>query len=342
MDSRREAWLDQALAQHQRLTGVVVSLVESLLRSEGVDFLAVSGRTKTKKSAAEKIDRKGYRDPGAQLTDLSGIRIIVYFESQIEKVSEVIARSFSVDEANSLNRDALLSVNQTGYRSVHFVCDLGVARAVLPEFKGLGGLKFEFQVRTVLQHAWAELAHDRNYKFSGVLPREMERKLYLYAGMLEIADKGFDELSKQIDDYVDQLQKKSNSGDLTSKIDSISLEQFVDGWSRKNKFDLEVPVKSMDIGELVLELRQFGVDTLDSLQEIIPHDYAERASEIDYTTTIYGLVRDWMLIHDWKRFVRDVKFNWALSGEEEDGMLGAYLGDEYRELRKKTWHNVER
>lgn len=46
-----------------------------------------------------------------------------------------------------------MSVDQTGYRSVHFVCDIGSARAALPEFNGLSGLKFEIQIRTVLQHA---------------------------------------------------------------------------------------------------------------------------------------------------------------------------------------------
>ena len=82
----------------------------------------------------------------------------------------MITGSFNIDEKNSLDKKILLASDQIGYRSVHFVCDLGAQRSGLPEFKDLGGLKFEIQVRTVLQHAWAELAHDRNYKFSGTLP----------------------------------------------------------------------------------------------------------------------------------------------------------------------------
>lgn len=83
----------------------------------------------------------------------------------------MITGSFNIDEKNSLDKKILLASDQIGYRSVHFVCDLGAQRSGLPEFKDLGGLKFEIQVRTLLQHAWAELAHDRNYKFSGTLLR---------------------------------------------------------------------------------------------------------------------------------------------------------------------------
>lgn len=35
------------------------------------------------------------------------------------------------------------------------------------------GLYCEVQIRSLLQHAWAEIEHDRNYKFSGILPKEL-------------------------------------------------------------------------------------------------------------------------------------------------------------------------
>nr|MZG82510.1 GTP pyrophosphokinase [Photobacterium lucens] len=169
--------------------------------ANNIDYLTVTGRTKDKKSALEKINRKSYKNPKSQMTDLSGIRIILYFESDINKVSELISDSFDIDFDNSLDKSKVLSKDQIGYRSVHYVCTLGQGRSNLPEYLELGELKFEVQVRTILQHAWAELAHDSSYKFSGTLPPEIERKLYLYAGMLEIADKGFDEISAQIDSY---------------------------------------------------------------------------------------------------------------------------------------------
>jgi len=315
-DVKIDTWLEQTLPLHSRLTESVVAIVENLLKSKKIDYLAVSGRTKTKNSVIEKVARKGYRNPAEQLTDLSGIRIIVFFESAISDVSELINQAFSVDQDNSLNQDSLLSADQIGYRSVHFVCDIGPERASLPEFEELAGLKFEFQVRTVLQHAWAELAHDRKYKFSGKLPKRVERQLYLYAGMLEIADQGFDEVSKSIDRYIEDLEKKSSQGDLNVEIDSISLESFVHDWAHRNGIELEGIRGSVD--DLISELNAFGVYRLEDLAKIIPEKYSEVYKSVGHETNIFGAVRDWMLMHDWRRFERDVPYNWVIETEDSD------------------------
>src|SRR5690606_34771247 len=159
----------------------------------------------------------------------------------------------------------------------------------LPEFRGLSNLKFEVQVRTVLQHAWAELAHDRNYKLGGKLPRDMERQLYLYAGMLEIADRGFDELSKQIDIYAAQLSSGTTAEFLSAPLDSISPSAFINRWCVNNQFPLEESLEK-DLPELLRQLAAIGVRTVAELKDIIPSEFATCASEIGYSTNIYGLV----------------------------------------------------
>jgi ppGpp synthetase/RelA/SpoT-type nucleotidyltranferase len=309
-----ESWLDEALVRHVRLTDAVISITKSILHQNAIDYLAVSGRTKDRKSTLEKIKRKGYTNPAGQITDLSGIRIILYFESDVQKVAAIISNAFSVDEANSSNKDDGLSPDQIGYRSVHYVCDLGHHRVQVQEYKGLEDLKFEFQIRTVLQHAWAELSHDRKYKFSGKLPREIERKLYLYAGLLEIADRGFDELAKAIDDYSIESQKSTSAGNLDIEINTLTLTPYMAQWAAKNNFHLE-QLDNPDYVELIRELSQFGIKTLADLDAIIPPNYVEVARQNKFSTTILGAVRDWMLIKDWRRFVRDVEFSWVLSSD---------------------------
>lgn len=333
-------WLGEVLPKHELLERSVSSIVENLLKSNGVDYLAVTGRVKEFESVVKKIRRKGYKDPVSQLTDLTGIRIIVFFESQVARVAELISQTFNIDHRSSSNKDASLLVNQMGYRSSHFVCDLGPKRKDLPEYEGLDGLKFEFQVRTVLQHAWAELAHDRNYKFSGKLPPAAERKLFLYAGMLELADRGFDELSSEIDSYIRDVQREVVAGDLDMEINSINLAEFVDGWTRKNGFSLEHLDLKDGLGDLVEELRLFGIVTLRDLDEIVPSDYAVKAHKIALSTTIYGLIRDWMLITDWRRYRSSVPLRWVfepeaheileemLSADEYDGFCSAFAEDD--------------
>ena len=328
-----DLWLDEVIPLHERLTESVVNILENLINNHGADYLAVSGRTKNKDAALEKIKRKGYRKPSEQLTDLSGIRVIVYFESDVQVVSKLIEGSFSVDAEKSLNKDDVLSTDQIGYRSVHYVCDLGESRGDLPEFNGLSGLKFEFQVRTVLQHAWAELAHDRGYKFSAKLPKDIERKLYLYAGMLEIADKGFDEIAREIDDYVSRLQINAREGDLSEEINSISLRQFVAQWCEDNGVPFSDLTDYSRIDDLVSELHDFGVDDLKGVRDLIPEGYAEAARRSGQEENVLGLVRNWMLVSDWRSFVKNVKFNWVIDPEEVDEVLCSLMGqDDYQEL----------
>lgn len=319
-----DRWLDSVLPKHGLLTSAVITIVENLLRSKNIDYLAVTGRTKDRENCVSKIKRKGYESPSTQLTDLSGIRIILYFESDVKKVSDIIREVFLVDEENSLDKDSLLSTNQIGYRSVHYVCDLGEQRSALPEFEGLSELKFEFQVRTVLQHAWAELAHDRNYKFSGKLPKEIERQLFLYAGMLEIADKGFDELSVKIDDYMKMVAEKASVGDFSTEINSLSLEQFVEKWCEDNNLLFE-PLDKGDYGIIVEELREFGVTTLAELRGIIPAKYASACKKYNEENTLYGYVRDWMLISNWRKYLNEVEFSWTSLG---NARLFEYIFDE--------------
>src|SRR5262249_23720633 len=153
-----------------------------------IAFLNVTSRVKDLQSTLEKIGRKAYTNPKIQLTDLSGIRVVTYLEGDVAQVSKIVRSLFEIDEGNSLDRAAILGSDRIGYRSTHFVCTLGKARATLPENESIGELKFEVQVRTVLQHAWAELAHDRSFKFGAVLPQKIARKLNLHSGLLEIVD----------------------------------------------------------------------------------------------------------------------------------------------------------
>lgn len=329
------AWLTRCVPKHEILTGTVVQIISSLLKNANIDYLTVSGRTKKADSIREKIKRKSYFNPETQMTDISGIRIIAYFESDVKKISDLIEKSFNIDIEHSLPKNSLLANDQIGYRSVHYVADLGEQRAILPEFKDLNDLKFEFQIRTVMQHAWAELAHDRNYKFSGKLPREIERMLYLYSGMLEIADKGFDQISQQIDEYIHDFNKRTTAGDYDIEINSISLEEFLEKWTKDHGFYLEPvdPLFKSDHGELVSELKDLGVDKISDLIKIIPADYFKIASEIAYKTNMYGLLRDWMLVHDFKKYHDEVGHNWSGFDSESVKLMSKILTEkEMQEL----------
>lgn len=336
--SKFEKWVDDVQPRHARLTGTIITIIENLLKRNDIEYLTVSGRTKNKESILEKIERKSYKDPAKQLTDLTGIRIVGYFESDIIKISNLINDAFNVDAANSLNQDEKLSVDQIGYRSVHFVCDIGPTRSALPEFEDLSNLSFEIQVRTVLQHAWAELAHDRNYKFSGKLPPDIERSLFLYAGMLEIADKGFSDISKKIDAYIEKVHADTAEGNLDLVLDSVTLPQFVENWFKANELELEEVYSYSDINELIAELNSVGIKKASELNNVIPNNYAAVCKEKEYTSNIWGHVRDWIIIHDWRALLANNDITWVMG--EEQILESFFDAEEYAEFAGSfEWEN---
>src|SRR5262249_4532472 len=143
--------------------------------------------------------------------------------------------------------------------SAHFVCMIGKGRESLPEYEHLSGLKFEIQVRTVLQHAWAELAHDRSFKLGLDLPKKMERKLNLYAGMLEIVDSAFDEIAKEIDVYVRTINRKPADQLSGVEIDSISVQKYLSDVAKQH--DLKMKPREVD-ADVIGELKSFGLRTI--------------------------------------------------------------------------------
>ncbi|WP_164604495.1 RelA/SpoT domain-containing protein [Rhodopseudomonas sp. BR0M22] len=266
-----------------------------MLIEKSVDFLSVSGRTKSLDGALEKIRRKKYSNPEERLTDLSGIRVITYLESQVSQVETIIRILFAVDEANSLDRSSVLGSDKIGYRSAHFVCSLGTTREKLPEYDSLGNLKFEIQVRTVLQHAWAELAHDRSFKFGPGLPPTIQRKLNLYSGMLEIVDGAFDSIAKEIDNYAQEINAKSLRQISAVEVNSISLSRYVQQISDKYELDIregEIPA------ELFVELERFGIQTIGDLDKLITAETIKLYKSARIQDTPVGFIRQLLMLHD--------------------------------------------
>lgn len=320
-------WLTSVVPKHERLTAEVVRMMENMLKNARIDYLGITGRTKSIDSASEKISRKQYRSPSQQLTDLSGIRVITFFESQVEGISNLVQNAFEIDQENSLDKSSLLGIDRLGYRSVHFVCELGKVRCGLAEYKSFDGLKFEIQIRTVLQHAWAELAHDRNYKFSGILPAEIQRRLHLYAGMLEIADSGFQELANQIDRYQNELASQSPETFLRAELNSLTLRRYIDG--RLPEFCFPVlNLPDDDLVKVIIELRDFGIASIGDLDRLFTKQFITACnSTLTYSTNI-GLPRDAMMFADLSRYFESAWKEKYWSGTDQETV--DFLGEKYR------------
>ncbi|MBS1831788.1 MAG: hypothetical protein JST65_03700, partial [Acidobacteria bacterium] len=112
--------------------------------------------------------------------------------SDVPRVASLIRDSFAVDWANSENKSDRLRTEEFGYLSDHYVISFSESHVAIPTFKEFQGLKAEVQLRSILQHAWAEIEHDDlGYKNTHSVPRDVRRGLARVAALLEVADREF-------------------------------------------------------------------------------------------------------------------------------------------------------
>jgi len=224
-----DGWVRQFKAvspRYDRLGTVLVGLMKAHVKPLS-PMAVIEGRTKKVASFAGKILRKSYGDPLLEMTDLYGLRVITQINSEVEAVCRFIRKAmiapdgtitrgasevtgarklFVIDEKNSEDKLERLNRGEFGYRSVHFVVSLdrrAFPADADPDFQpeALGALKLEIQVRTQLQHAWADISHDRLYKGAFKPPPRFVRESARLAALLEDADGAFIRLVEGLDDY---------------------------------------------------------------------------------------------------------------------------------------------
>lgn len=266
-----DQWYVDNAHLYDSLAQSVVQILKSIMKAEKISYVDVPYRVKTKDSCLGKLKKKSNYTSFKDMTDLAGLRIITLVESDLEKVSKIISENFNVHEEDSGDKADLLGTDKFGYRSIHFVCDLGKKRERLPEFTLYKDLCFEIQIRTALSHAWAEIEHDRGYKLGGELPQYLKRRFNLLSGLLESADLEFNRLTTEIEDYKNKL-KSSNLNDLLDlDINRLSLISYLNVKLKEIGFNpLNYSIDNFDDSEnIVYQLPKFyKVYTINDLEKI--------------------------------------------------------------------------
>lgn len=172
--------------------GLVALLVE-LLQKSGLHIHTLTGRLKDPSSLKAKLLAKEKYTSLTQITDLIGVRIITYFENELDYLCQLIEEYFAIDRENSIDKTKM-DVNHFGYRSIHYIVAGTLGGDTELDDEKFEGIKAEIQVRTILQHAWAEIEHDLGYKSREEVPDDVRRQFFRIAALLEIADSEFAKL----------------------------------------------------------------------------------------------------------------------------------------------------
>ncbi|RQR77662.1 MULTISPECIES: hypothetical protein [unclassified Burkholderia] len=214
---------------HSDFCGSVERLLRELLSAKHIGILDVTARVKRKESLERKIATKGtdrYKSL-ADITDICGVRVITYFEGDVSRVAEVIRAEFDIDEKNSTEKYHASDPDRFGYRSVHFVARHSKNRRSLSEYRRYESCKVEIQIRSILQHAWAEIEHDLGYKASEDVPAPVRRRFSRLSGLLELADEEFMTIRKEIDAYERNLNRRLSRNANDVELDGASYFAFV-------------------------------------------------------------------------------------------------------------------
>jgi putative GTP pyrophosphokinase len=190
-----------------------------LLRPRSDAIHSIAHRVKSRESLRRKLLRpdKIYRAL-SDVTDVLGIRIVTYFEDATFQVASSIEQALRVHLDHSDDKRRLLHSTEFGYRSLHYVCSL-------PQH-GMEGFRFEIQIRTILQHAWAEIEHDLGYKSPASVPEAIRRRFSRLASLLELADEEFVGIRRHLSEYERSLRADRPEALRGLSIDRVSLEAF--------------------------------------------------------------------------------------------------------------------
>jgi len=189
-------YVSEQRGTYRLLSEKTKEFLSSILSSKGIVPHSITSREKDPEKLREKItrEREVYDNLSNNITDLAGVRIIAYFPSDVDKIVPLIEKEFKVDPKHSVDKRLSTDPAVFGYASVHFVVELRPQMLKLPEYALFDKMKCEIQVRTILQHAWAEIEHDIVYKSPGDIPFRLRRRFACLAGLLEIADREFESL----------------------------------------------------------------------------------------------------------------------------------------------------
>ena len=278
LDPHCEAILQEyrdALPQCKAVAKEVYNTLRSTFDQAGLLVTAIEYRVKTENSLAGKLELKGGKYKSlADITDIIGLRVITFYTDDVDKVASAVERLFTVDWDNSVDKRKIHEIDSFGYLSLHYIC----SKEGFP-------YRFEIQMRTVLQHAWANMNHDTGYKSGVEVPKVYLRNLSRLAGMLELVDEQFSLIRSELTDYRRRVRALVASGNLDdAPLDGDTFRSFLelkpfDSLNRRIASVNQAEIQEVPLMPFLPVFKMLECKTLGDVSKMI-RDYGEGAYQI--------------------------------------------------------------
>lgn len=274
------------LPVYTQMAEVIPERLKEFFAEAGIIVAAVEHRVKTEDSLAGKLKLKGGKYPDIfALTDIVGLRVITFYIDDVDKVASVLERLFDIDWENSIDKRKLHETDSFGYLSLHYICSIPEKSYSDPEHPELNKIRFEVQMRTVLQHAWANMSHDTGYKSGVEIPKVYLRNMSRLAGMLELCDDEFSRIRREITDYRRNVQKLVASGNLEEVLlDGDSFKSYLqigpfDRLGKRIASINQAEIQPVDLSNFLPLFKAMGFKTLGDISKLVK-EYSEAAYQI--------------------------------------------------------------
>ncbi len=249
-------YYDDNIHNIENAKNTFLSIISSILSDEGFEVHSIVGRVKNKDECIKKFtykyktacdnEQKAYeiRD---HISDLIGLRIVMLYESDIDKVGDILQKEFTLLDKTDKRKQLENGNNVFGYKGLHLDMKMSAPRSSMREYQSYAEFPFEIQVRTIIQDAWSVLDHKIKYKKA--IPKYLERRINSLSALFEIADREFLDIQK--------ASKKEELNALSSlntqeNINAFTFRQIID------KTMSSLPISEARTGEYVDYILSFG------------------------------------------------------------------------------------
>ncbi|MBL6986748.1 MAG: RelA/SpoT domain-containing protein [Methylobacter sp.] len=183
----------------------VVNTITQALTSKGKSldaFLKTPAKYRLKDNSTL-IDKafyrpgKNYSDPYNQIEDKVGARFIVLLLDDIKEICDIVetCEAWVFDACKHFDEDKEKDPLLFTYQSVHYILR-PKEEIVVQDIKISASTPCEVQIRTLLQHAHAELTHDAIYKAKRTVQPKVHRTVAKCMALIETTDDFFAEATK--------------------------------------------------------------------------------------------------------------------------------------------------
>lgn len=217
--------------KYKEFRDCIEKILERLFKKE-YHIQPITSRIKTVDSIVNKILRPGNSYENLEdIPDIIGLRIITHFDDDVDRIGDIIRKEFKPNEEDIQDKRKTIDVDRFDYLSLHFLVTVDEERHGTQNYDDFEGMRAEIQVRSIAQHAWAEISRVLGYNTKFEVPRPVKRNFARLAGLFEIADAEFIRIRDDIDKYKKSLPNEIKDTKTPVTINNDSLKEFI----KKNK-----------------------------------------------------------------------------------------------------------